>query len=111
MEAEAGGNRHFSFLQNITLDSQESAGPITSYQWELVAGRYSTTLTNADTAQPEIYLPQDGTYPFKLTVADADGNTDIDYVTLAREALPLHLDRDQSGYINDTFALSPIISR
>jgi hypothetical protein len=78
----AGGTSQYVSRRNLVLSATVSGtGPFT-YQW--TANNYGAiSLTNANTATPNVVLPPDlGAYSFTLVVTDSKGNSTTTMVTL-----------------------------
>ena len=85
----------------ITLDGTDSTGNISAYAWECetytadqgtVSAEYTKAqvnalITNAGTATAAVKPRKAGTYVFKLTVTDDEGESDTDTVTVVVEGL------------------------
>ena len=80
--ATAGADVSSSLSSNtITLSGSGSDGDgtITGYSWVKISGP-AATLTNIATSNLSVSNYTSGTYIFKFTVTDNNGNTDTDYV-------------------------------
>lgn len=75
---------------NLSGSGSDPDGSIASYLWEKVSGPANGTLTNATTPTLTLTGLTEGTYVFSLTVADDDGFTDSDEVTVVVNALPVN---------------------
>lgn len=78
--ASAGGNKTVVLPTNSTVLSGSGSDPdgsIVSYEWVKVSGP-TVTLTNASTAALTVTDLIQGTYVFRLTVTDDDGDIDTD---------------------------------
>ncbi len=82
--ADAGLNRSVTLPQNtlnLTGTGSDADGSISSYSWIKVSGP-TVTLTNASNATVSLSNLLEGTYIFRLTVADNGGLTSSDQVTV-----------------------------
>ncbi|MAZ66181.1 MAG: hypothetical protein CMF25_03650, partial [Kangiellaceae bacterium] len=77
--------------QNVTTDQQDivlngsatdADGTIVSTEWTQVSGPQSVFLTNSDQLSASYPTPMAGTYVFKLTAIDNDGNSGEDTITV-----------------------------
>jgi len=83
--AKAGQNRTISLPKNwVVLDGSESHDDvgITSYLWIQVSGPNQASFAFANTSKTNATSLTKGTYQFKLTVKDKDGNEDSKYVSV-----------------------------
>jgi alpha-tubulin suppressor-like RCC1 family protein len=87
--ADAGQDQTFNLTQDssfvATLDGSDSYSPIGSsliFQWTQVSGAGGVTIANASTAIASVYGLLPGTYTFKLTVTDNQGNSSSAEATL-----------------------------
>jgi PKD repeat protein len=62
--------------------SYDAVGTIVSYDWVQVSGSGSITITNSNTATPNIDGLSPGTYTFELTVTNNAGETSTSQVTV-----------------------------
>lgn len=70
----------------MQLDGSKSFaldGSIVSYNWEKLSGPGAIAIINSHSATPVVQNMQAGTYTFRLTVNDSNGNTGSDIVTVA----------------------------
>eukprot|EP00741_Cyanophora_paradoxa_P021207 tig00000237_g20468.t1 len=63
------------------VDALGARGPF-SYFWEQLAGPQGARLVDAHTGEARLEAPRPGLYRFRVTVRDADGNSDSRTVTL-----------------------------
>jgi len=103
LTANAGNDQTHTLANNltITLNGTDSTGNITAYAWEClsytanqgaVSAEYTTAqvnalIANANTATATVAPRKAGTYVFKLTVTDNDGESDTANVTVVVEAM------------------------
>jgi alpha-tubulin suppressor-like RCC1 family protein len=84
--ANAGSPQTIQLPTNtVTLDGSGSAdgnGTINSWLWQYVSGPTQYNLVNNTSAQAQVQNLEAGTYVFKLTVGDNNGNTASDQVTI-----------------------------
>ena len=82
LTADAGENQTVSGGDTVQLDGASSFGPIDSYLWEQATGT-NVFLSNSNSANASFIAPTPSattTLSFRLTVTDADGNTNADIV-------------------------------
>lgn len=82
--ASSGGNKSLTLPTNTVVLSGSGTdldGTVTTYAWIKVSGP-SATLTNDNTAALTLTALVQGTYLFRLTVTDDDGDTDTDDATV-----------------------------
>jgi hypothetical protein len=83
--ANAGLDINAAINTDVTLDATKSTGETLTYSWKQVEfGGTKVTLTNETTATPTFTTPN--TYEvlvFELTVTDAKGRNDTDYVNVS----------------------------
>ncbi len=85
--ANAGADKSYGTASTIYLTGSgtDSDGSISSYKWSKIAGP-SVTFTSATTASTSATITAPGTFMFKLTVTDNNGDTDSDYVKVVVSA-------------------------
>jgi predicted esterase len=62
--------------------SEDPDGEITAYHWQLANGPAAVNISNADEAVASVADLQEGTYEFRLTVTDNDGNNGSDIIVV-----------------------------
>jgi hypothetical protein len=83
--ADAGPDMSVTSTAAVMLDGSNSYDPdgsIAIYSWMQISGAGGVTITNANTATPNLYGLQPGVYSFELTVTDGSGATATDDVTI-----------------------------
>jgi len=75
-------NMPASSVQLNGTASYDAVGTIVSYDWVQVSGSGSITITNSNTATPNIDGLSPGTYTFELTVTNNAGETSTSQVTV-----------------------------
>jgi len=93
--ANAGANQSITAPANsVNLNGSASSDPdgtIVSYNWVTVSGPGSITISNSNTATPNVVGLQPGGYVFELTVTDNKGATakdQVDVTVLPKSLLP-----------------------
>lgn len=84
--ANAGNNQQIKLPQTTATlkgTGADTDGQIVSYKWTKISGPAGGTISNAALAETGIGALQKGTYVFRLTVTDNDGDTGYDDVTIA----------------------------
>lgn len=87
--ANAGANQTITLPVNtttVTGSGTDVDGTITSYQWSKIAGPTQFTIVSPTQAQTVINNLIQGVYQFELTVADNQGATGKDTITIAVNA-------------------------
>ncbi|WP_336515893.1 PKD domain-containing protein [Pollutibacter soli] len=83
--ANAGNNIQIKLPQTTATlkgTGADSDGNIVSYKWTKISGPAGGIITNAALAETGITALQKGTYVFRLTVTDNDGDTGYDEVSV-----------------------------
>ncbi|UII19713.1 PKD domain-containing protein [Fulvivirga ligni] len=83
--ANAGPDKWITLPTNSTSFSgsaTDSDGSITTYQWQKTAGPASFTLSGENTSTLTVSNLTEGTYTFRLTVTDNDGDQGTDLVSV-----------------------------
>jgi hypothetical protein len=88
--ANAGPDQTISLpTSTVTLDGTKSYDPdgtIAGYSWYQLSGKGGVTITNSNSATPQVVGLQAGTYTFVLVVTDNDGATAQAQVTITVDA-------------------------
>ncbi len=92
-EADAGDDKAVTLPDNsISLDgsaSKDSDGDIVAYAWEKLSGSDDITIAESNTSTLNLTNLVEGSYEFKLTVTDDQGDVDSDNVELIVHPIPV----------------------
>ncbi|MBC7849310.1 MAG: T9SS type A sorting domain-containing protein, partial [Chitinophagaceae bacterium] len=78
-------------VNNTTLNGTASSDPdgtVSSYNWAKISGPAQFTIANTNSASTALSNLAQGTYSFRLVIADNSGATDSDTVTVTVNAAP-----------------------